>query len=149
MNTLEMFVRQGELTYELSRGLCHCIVNSRREPWQGPRYFVDACDLLNCIRGFIENERTLFVEALANAGEQMSLAQKIDSSAHSIGARLDDLVMMHVDEPDGSFARGIAELVQSFESLVRLMRESLQVMRVEGVESLDLRHLQVLLRRAA
>ncbi len=149
MNTIEMFVIQGELACAASRGLHQHFMQSQSTMWQGSSHFADACHFLSCIRSYINNERQLYVEALIGAVGDGPLVAQINERARAVDELLDDIVMLHVDEPDGSFFRGMSELLSSFEQLVTLMRDSLPSLAGQSEETLDVRHLQVLLRNAA
>lgn len=90
----------------------------------------------------------MFIEALG-ASKDLSLLEQIVGCTRTLNELLDDTVMMHVDEPDGSFARSIRDVSLSFHQLVRLMRQCLSAMYDITDQSLDLSHLQVVMPSAA
>lgn len=149
MNTIEMFVIQGELACAVSKGLYQHFIQSQRPTWHGSSQFADACHFLSAIRSYVNNERLLYVESLVGTTGDGPLVAQINERSRAVDELLDDIVMLHVDEPDGSFSIAMGELLSSFEQLVGLMRESLTLMPGRSEETLDVRHLQVLMRSAA
>jgi hypothetical protein len=149
MNTIELFVISGELKCGLVDRSYQHIVRSRRQPWHGPQYFEDACELVTCVRKYLKNELVLFCEAIMLTAKDLSTLAPIDSCARALSELLDDIVMLHADEPDGSFTRGIADITKLFEQLVHLMRESLTIINGLSQPPVDLRQLGVLMLSAA
>jgi len=149
MDTLQIFVKQGNLTAELCHQLLKRIVKARRQRLFAPCYFADVTKLLIRIRSFLKNERVLFVQALTRTNADRSILTKINNCANSLNELLDDLVMLHVNEPDGSFLLGLSDLTKEFENLVGLMGRNLAFLIEHGSEISDRQALQVLLPQAA
>lgn len=149
MNTFEMFVIQGELACGAVNGIHRNIMNCRHEFWHGTNYYREACDILTCIRQFLKNELTLFIESLELTAECRLLSAQLTACAVSLDERLDDIVMLHVDEPDGAFASAMETILKLFEQLVGLMRDCLPGLSGLADRTVDVRHLQVIMRNAA
>jgi len=149
VDTLQIFVKQGNLTAELCYQLRKRIVNAKHQRLFAPSYFADVTKLLIRIRSFLKNERVIFVEALARTSADRSMLKSINNCANRLSELLDDLVMLHVNEPDGSFLRGLSDLTKEFESLVGLMGGSLAFLIEHNTEISDRQPLQVFLPQAA
>ncbi|MBY0549736.1 MAG: hypothetical protein K2W95_20850 [Candidatus Obscuribacterales bacterium] len=149
MNNLEMFVISGELKRSLVARSCRTSNASAREPWKVPKHFADSCDLLRCVRTYLDNEFFLFREAAMLTLSDLSILDRIESCASSLDGLLDDIVMLHSDEPDGSFAIGIDVISECFDRLLRMVRDSLALVTQEDAQPSDIKQLQVLMLYAA
>jgi len=115
----------------------------------GASYFDNAVRLLDRIRDFLDDELVLFREELVSVGNRTLVSVRLSDSARKLDEMLEDIVMLHVDEPDGSFARSLAQLISTFEAVVQLMRDSLSSWSEGLGEIIDTEHLQMLSREAA
>ncbi|HMX46036.1 MAG TPA: hypothetical protein PLC15_21680 [Candidatus Obscuribacter sp.] len=145
LNCLEIIVRQGELAARQNWNIyCHALraeVNATGEH----KSFTAAVHLLDTVNRFLQTERTLFVEALSQQNGNRGVVLRITAHAQNVEERLEELVMMHVDEPDGAFTRGIVRLLRSFDELIEVMHESLSRMSAAELSYLDGRYLCALM----
>lgn len=148
LNCLEIIVRQGELTAKQNWKIYSRTALVESEDNGEYRGFMAAVHLLDSIRKFLELERILFVDAIADKEESEAVVKRINGRAQYVEDQLDELVMIHVDEPDGSFTRGIVRLLEGFDDLITIMHETLTKMTRGELKVVDGRYLDALVRRS-
>jgi hypothetical protein len=122
MKPIEFYVMSGELKCDLVDETYQLFLQRLRQPIQSAKLFEDARGLLSCVSKYLENELSLFVEALARTSTDHS---QLSRRAHVLRELLEDIVMLHADEPDGSFLRGLGVIAKAFQQLVSSMRATL------------------------
>ncbi len=149
LNCLEIIVRQGELAARQNWNIyCHAV--SAEAALNGEhKGFAAAVHLLDTINRFLQTERVLFAEALSEHAGNRGIVLRINVHAQHVEDLLEELVMLHVDEPDGAFARGIARLLRAFDELIEIMQQCLSRMSSAELSYLDSRYLGALMRQSA
>ena len=149
MESLELYAREGEIKARINRHFLERLQLGRIQTPQSASYYADVIALFDRIHGFVDKEAVLFVEELKSFERGDAAVKMINRHSDYVRELLHDLVNLHIDEPDGSFAVGLSELTAEFEQLIRVMRESLASLNHEQSDGLDLSHLQVLATQAA
>ncbi len=149
LNCLEIIVKQGELAARQNWNI-YCHAENAETTADGEyKGFTAAVHLLDTVNRFLQTERVLFAEALSEQPANRGAVLRINAHAARVEQQLEELVMMHVDEPDGAFTRGIVRLLRSFDELIEVMREALGRMSAAELTYLDGRYLCALMRHSA
>ncbi|MBI1270814.1 hypothetical protein GC174_10310 [bacterium] len=122
----------NDMTYILKRGERLCNTSrqnfslhlTRKQPYI--KRFTVTVNILDSIRIYIKNEVAMFLEELKLCGAGFASIDSIKRAGKNVTDILEDLFMLHFDEPDGSFLEGFAAIMEAYDNLLSVMRKSLE-----------------------